>query len=167
VRSISEFETKEQGDPDDLTERVTETLKPLLKDPSEVQEVVTRVLRITEESYSGPTPHPEHLERIEAVAQGAARNIINMAINEQRFRHRVAMLTVLYPYAGLLSGLVLSALLFTRAFLLGMAGHTVAASAMVGVSGLGVIGWFIHSRLDDKPTRSSTASKSRPAKKQR
>jgi hypothetical protein len=104
VGTISEVETNTQDGVDDLTERVAETLKPLLKDPSEVQKVVTQVVRITEESYSGPTPHPEHLERIERIAPGSARAIINMAASEQRFRHRASLRTVLYPYAGCCAG---------------------------------------------------------------
>jgi uncharacterized membrane protein len=159
VGTISEVETNTQDGVDDLTERVAETLKPLLKDPSEVQKVVTQVVRITEESYSGPTPHPEHLERIERIAPGSARAIINMAASEQRFRHRASLRTVLYPYAGLLCGFALAILLFTYAFFLGMAGHTVAAGSLSGVSVLGVIGWFITSRLDDRPAQSPTASK--------
>lgn len=133
----------------EIVERVTETLKPLLKNPSEVRRVVTQVVSLTE-SYSGPTPHPEHLERIELIAPGSASKIIEMAIAEQRFRHRIALLTVLYPYLGLVLGFVIALACFYMAHLLGMGGKAQVATAMVGVSALGVIGWFIKSRLSGR-----------------
>jgi hypothetical protein len=109
-RTFAEVHSSSSDGQPELFERVKETLKPLLKNPSDVRQVVTKVVRITEESYSGPTPHPEHLERIELLVPGSAKDIIGMAIREQRFRHRMATLTVLYPYVGLLFGLLTSVL---------------------------------------------------------
>lgn len=147
--------TEPEHDGQIIAERVAETLKPYLRDPDEVAHVVTRIVRVTE-SYSGPTPHPEHLERIEAIAPGSAREIISMAVREQKARHKLEFLTVAYPYIGLLCGFLVACMSFTFAYLLGMAGHTEVAAAMVGVSALGVIGWFIRSRLtctDAEPDR--------------
>jgi len=167
LRTLSQIETQASDSFDGLAERVTETLKPLLKNPSDVKQVVTKVVRITEESYSGPTPHPEHLERIEAIAPGAARDIIGMALSEQRFRHRMSLLTVIYPYLGLSCGFILSGFLFFLAYRLGMAGRTFAAGSMIGVSALGVIGWFVKSRLEDRETSELQASRTRAAKRRR
>lgn len=142
-------ETSDRSEEPAVAERVAEALKPLLKNPAEVSRVVMQVVEITER-YSGPTPHPEHLERIELIAPGSAHKIISMAFSEQKFRHRVSYLTVLYPFLGLGSGFALSVFCFYLAYLLGMAGHTEVATAMVGVSALGVIGWFIRARLTDR-----------------
>jgi len=166
-RTFSEIQTSSYDNQPELFERVEETLKPLLKNPSDVRQIVTKVVRITEESYSGPTPHPEHLERIELIAPGSAKDIIGMAVREQRFRHRLATLTVLYPYVGLLFGLLTSVLCFTFAYLLGMAGHVEVACALVGVSALGVIGWFIKARLDEKQDATSRPKSERQNSRRR
>lgn len=90
-----------------------------------------------------------------------------MAVREQRFRHRLATLTVLYPYVGLLFGLLTSVLCFTFAYLLGMAGHVKVACALVGVSALGVIGWFIKARLDEKQDATSRSKSERQNSRRR
>ncbi len=56
----------------------------------------------------------------------------------------------MFPYAGLLCGLAVAMSSFTYAYFLGMAGNTVAAGAMTGVSALGVIGWFINARMSNR-----------------
>lgn len=142
-----------------FAERVAETLKPYLRNPAEARQAVTRVVEITE-SYSGPTPHPAHLERIELIAPGSAKQIIGMAILEQKHRHTVSLLAMLYPYCGLATGFVVAVTCFYLAYLLGMAGHDSVAAALVSVSALGVIGWFIRSRLSPASSDSSDSAPS-------
>jgi len=130
-----------------VAETVAETLRPYLKNFSDVLQVVMRVVEVTSESYGAQTPHPGHLERLEAVSPGSAKAIIDMAIREQRSRHRIGLLSNMYPYIDLLLGFALAALCFTYGFLLGMAGHEQAGGAMIAISALGAIAWFIMTRL--------------------
>jgi uncharacterized membrane protein len=130
-----------------VAESVAEALRPYLKNFSDVLQAVMRVVEVQSDSYSGQTPHPGHLERLEAVSPGSAKAIIDMAIREQRTRHRIGLLSNMYPYIDLLLGFALAALCFTYGFLLGMAGHEQAGGAMIAISALGAIGWFIMTRL--------------------
>jgi len=47
-RTLSEIQTSSHDSQPELFERVEETLKPLLKNPSDVRQIVTKVVRITE-----------------------------------------------------------------------------------------------------------------------
>jgi uncharacterized membrane protein len=162
----SQSQSTSSKDELEVVERVTETLKPLLKNPAEIKRVVTQVVSITE-SYSGPMPHPDHLERIEVIAPGSARQIINMAVIEQKFRHRMSLLTILYPYLGLITGFTIALTCFYLAYLLALENHPEVAGAMVGVSSLGVIGWFIKSRVGEKPDQGQLPVSQRNSPKRR
>lgn len=118
----------------------------MLRRPEEAQKIVARVVAISE-SYSGPMPHPKHLKAYEEIKPGSAQEIIGMAQAEQAHRHAMQRMEMSYPYWGLAAGFVGLVTCVGGAVTLGLYGHEGVAGGMLGVPALGVIGWFIKSRI--------------------
>jgi uncharacterized membrane protein len=95
----------EEVEPEIVSE-VSRTLAPLMKDPAKATVAAAKIIAI-QESYSGPIPHPRHLAEIERIAPGAARQIIDSVSLEQRHRHRMETLEMVYPYMGLLCAITM------------------------------------------------------------
>jgi len=137
----------------EVAARVAELLRPLLRNPAEAPQIVARVVEVTE-SFSGPMPHPRHLQAYDKIVPGSGREILSMARVEQTHRHHMQKLEMIYPYLGWLSGTVGFLVCVIGAGYLAMNNHEAVAGGMLGVPSLGVIGWFIKARLtsSDAPT---------------
>ena len=83
--------------------KAVEILRPLLRNPEQAAVAVQRVAAVTE-NFSGPMPHPRHLKGYEEIVPGSAREILDMAKAEQRHRHRMEWMEMVYPYLGLVAG---------------------------------------------------------------
>jgi hypothetical protein len=125
------------------------TLLHQLKNQGVLPETAERlIVAALSETYTGPLPHPRHLEGYDDVVPGAARDILNMAISEQKHRHRVQMLEIAYPYLGWLAGFVGFLACVAGAIYLGLHQNTPVALALVGVPSVGAIGWFVRARIE-------------------
>jgi uncharacterized membrane protein len=133
------------ADPE-VVSRVSEVLTPLLRDPTQARQVIARIVEVTE-SFSGPLPHPQHLKGYDDIVPGSAREILKLATLEQRHRHCMQKLEMIYPYFGWFAGFVGFLACILLAAYLAMAGHEGIAGGMLGVPSLGVIGWFVRSRI--------------------
>ncbi len=161
---IADQQISSLDDPD-FAKRLAETLRPYLRNPAESEQAITSIVEVTE-SYSGPTPPVDYLERVDKISPGSAKQIINMAISEQRHRHRMSSLVVLYPYFGMFTGFIVALTCFFLAYKLGITGHEKIAATFVGVSAIGVIGWFIRSRLAIQTSELNTQAPENPAGRQ-
>jgi len=148
----------------EVAARISELLRPLLRNPTEAPRVVARVVEVTE-SFSGPMPHPRHLQAYEAIVKGSGRELLDMAKGEQIHRHRMQKFEMVYPYLGWLSGTMGFLVCVAGAVYLAMNNHEVVAGGMLGLPSLGVIGWFIKARLT--PTEPPAAAGEVTATRQR
>lgn len=126
--------------------KAAEYLRPLLRNPEEAPKAAATVVA-TAEFYSGLLPHPRHLAEYDKLVPGAARDIMEMTKGEQRHRHRMQLLEMIYPYLGWFSGTIGLFLCLGLATYLTLHEHERVAYAMLGVTVLGVIGWFIQARI--------------------
>jgi hypothetical protein len=85
-----------------------------------------------------------------------------MAKGEQRHRHRMQWLEMVYPYLGWFAGFVGLLACVGGAVFLSMNGHEGVAGGMLGVPALGVIGWFIHARIKSDDTEPAQPPPQRP-----
>lgn len=110
-------------------------------------DVGQQLIKVQQEHYSGPLPHPEALARYDEIVPGAAERIIKMAENEMAHRHdmetRMTKNSIRTTYLGIifafLSVIILSA---SVAYALYRGFDTVAGSIAVG-SIAAVAGVFI------------------------
>ncbi|MDE8347220.1 MAG: DUF2335 domain-containing protein [Acidocella sp.] len=120
-----------------------------LKDEGRLPETAERaIVAALSETYAGPLPHPRHLKSYDDVVAGAARDILNMAISEQKHRHRLQLIEIAYPYLGWLAGFVGFLVCVAGAIYLGLNRNTPVALGLIGVPSVGAIGWFIRARID-------------------
>jgi len=103
--------------------------------------------------FRGPLPHPSHLQAYDRILPGSSHEILEMAKREQAHRHTAQRLEMLYPYLGLAAGFLGFLACIGGGILLALNDHDAVAGGMLGVPSLGVIGWFIHSRLSDAQER--------------
>lgn len=127
-----------------------------LSDEGRLPEIAERTITAAlAESFAGPLPHPRHLKAYDDVVAGAARDILNMAMGEQKHRHRLQLMETIYPYLGWFAGFVGFLACIGGAVYLGLRGQTTVALALVGVPSVGAVGWFIRARIaqvDTEPT---------------
>ena len=84
-----------------------------------------------------------------------------MAKKEQAHRHRSQNLELLYPYIGLSAGFIGFLACIVAAAFLAIWGHDGIAFAFLGVPVVGVISWFVNSRISlsnpAPPTQQNTS----------
>lgn len=72
-----------------IQQQLEAQLVGVLDDPRLRRKVVERTaIVVTELAYSGPLPPPAHLAGYEAILPGSADRMLNMAEQEQQYRHR-------------------------------------------------------------------------------
>ena len=130
----------------EVISKVAEILRPLIRDPNQASQAVAKVVAAAE-MFSGPLPHPQHLQAYEAIAPGIAKQIIDMAAKEQRHRHKMQTWEMAYPYFGGIAGLASFNFCMSVSAWLGMNDHQTLALAMLAPPCVGVIGWFVRSRI--------------------
>jgi uncharacterized membrane protein len=138
----------ESGQPseEEGVSKAVELLRPLLRDPALASTAAAQIMAVTE-LFSGPMPPPGHFKAYEEAVPGSGKDIISMAMRAQRHRQRTETLLTLYPYFGLAAGFLAFAGCIIGACYLAINGHNAVAGLMLGVPTLGVIGWFIDSRV--------------------
>lgn len=111
-------------------------------------------------------PHPSHLKAYDEIVPGGGREILDMATREQRHRHRMQWLEMIYPYLGWFAGFAGFLTCVGLAAYLAVNNHEAVAAGLLGVPCFGVIGWFINSRLSNGQSQPpSRGSGSRPPAK--
>jgi len=149
-------------------EPAVEILRPLLRNPGQAQQVVARVA--TAVLFRGPLPPPDVFKGYDEVVPGSAREILNMATREQGHRHKLQFLEMVYPYLGWFAGFVCFLVCIAGSVYLAMHDKPAIAAALLGVPCLGVIGWFINSRVSlgtTPPATTKDAPAKRPPRKRR
>lgn len=142
--------------PQALVAKTAAQLRPYLRQQDQAPEAALAVLLSAQENFSGPLPHPKHYERYDLVLPGSADRILAMAEREQKHRHLQQNLASIYPYLGMTTGFLLAFGCVVLGFMLAMNGNLPGAALLVGVPVLGMVGWFIKSRID--PTEQRAAS---------
>lgn len=137
------------------------------------QEIVSYVHAVAE-YYSGPLPHPEHLEHFDRVLPGAADRILTMAEREQSHRHtweqRELRSSILTERMGLFGGVLVAIGLIVGAVVCAVYGQTVIGGALVAASAVSMVPSIIKGRdwLNSRePTKKAVVptKKPSPAKK--
>ncbi len=141
----------------EVVEKTSELLKPLLREPAQAPQAAQKVVS-TLGMFAGPMPPPEILAGYDALIPGAAREILDMTKTEQRHRHAMERLTVLYPYLGLAAGFVALLLCVGGAVFLALEGEARIAALLLGAPLIVAIGWFVNGRLQAAGRRPASPS---------
>lgn len=137
-----------------LEGEVEQQLEPVLSNLPKVQrdEIIEKVIDVVRmEVFSGPLPHPRHLEDYDRIVPGGAERIFamtekvvesNIRISErgQRYDH-------FYRLLGMGLGFVALLTLIGGAIYAGMNGHFDLAALLMGATALGVIGVFVNAHI--------------------
>ena len=89
----------------EVISEASELLRPLLRNPAEAPAAANRIVAALE-VHKGPLPHPRILKGYDEIVPGAAGDIIRMARDEQRHRHKMQNRETAYPYFGMLGGIL-------------------------------------------------------------
>lgn len=147
-------------------EPAVEILRPLLRDPSQAPQAVAKMVTAVQ-MFRGPLPPPDVFRGYNEVVPGSGREILDMAKREQRHRHRMQILEIIYPYLGWLAGFVCFLSCLAGAVYLAMNDRPAVAGILLGVPCLGVISWFIRSRLADTGSASPAVAPTKQTSKRR
>ncbi|MBO3091436.1 DUF2335 domain-containing protein [Schleiferilactobacillus harbinensis] len=99
------------------------------------------------EMYSGPIPHPDILERYDAIDPGAAKQIIDNGVTESTHRRAMEDKAIEYSrrdrkrrdWMGYSIGLII---IGVGAFLIYL-DHVLTGTLLSGVSAIGLVGLFV------------------------
>lgn len=147
-------DTQENAQPETalqaLEGEVTERLGPILSNLPRVQreQILSVALNVVrEEAFSGPLPHPRHLEHYDEVLPGGADRIFQMA--ERTLDHnlevgkRAQTHDQVYRILGMCLGFAALMVLVGAAVYAGFSDRLALASGLLGTSVIGSIGMFI------------------------
>jgi uncharacterized membrane protein len=130
-----------------VLDKASKLLKPLLRDPSQAPDTAAKLVAVIE-TLKAPLPHPRILSGYEDVIAGSAREILDMARDEQRHRHRMENRVTAYPYFGMrLGGLSLLCCIAGAVFLAARGYGENIGLALIGPPMLTGVGWFINAKL--------------------
>lgn len=127
-------------------EKEVEILRPFLKDPEQAPALVEQVFSYIK-SYRGPIPPPEYLSGFERIVPGSAKEVIDMAVRQQRHRHGMERREAWYSFAGLALGGMTTLSCIGGAIVLALQDRPDVAHYLVGVPVLGAAIWFVRARL--------------------
>jgi uncharacterized membrane protein len=132
---------------------VEEKLGPVLESLSRVQrtQILSKVTAIVRtEVFSGPLPHPRHLDLYNSIVPNGGERIFKMtedALNSNITRaERGQRYDNTYRMTGMIMGFVALMTLVLLAFVSGWYDHLALAGMLLGGSVLGSIGMFINGR---------------------
>ena len=154
-------------------ERALVSAVPREKLPT-VRQAVAAYVHQVEEHYSGPLPHPRHLEYFERTLPGAANRILVMAEQEQFHRHaweRAELSSsVLTERMGLFGGIAVAIGLIIGAVICAYFGERVIGGALVAASAVSIVPAIIQGRerlRSEQPAKNAASAPVRrqPAKK--
>ena len=148
-----EPEVAENTEKETLEGEVEVQLAPVLKDLNRVQreQILTKVTAIVKtEAFSGPLPHPRHLEEYNRIVPNGADRILkmtekviesNISVNERGQKYEQ-----IYRMTGMILGFFSLMLLVVLAFLAGWYEMLPLAALLLGATVVGSIGMFIKGR---------------------
>ena len=115
-----------------------------------VRRIISRYIHKIEEHYSGPLPHPRHLEHFERTLPGSAERILTMAEKEQRHRHgwedKQLSASTISERMGLFGGIVVAVALIAGAVTCAFEHATEVAIALVAASAVSMVPAIIKGR---------------------
>ncbi len=138
-----------------LIEDVKGTLVKEGLKPEKADRVVQRIAAIiTAEHHVGPLPTVKTFEGYERVCKGSARDIVDMAIRQQKHINSVekihAYAGLVLPLFGMLAAVCVIGMMVWAAFQLAMDGHEwIAGVVIAGTSFAAIVGQFL--QRDRKP----------------
>lgn len=114
-------------------------------------QIVSQVAAIIEEeTFSGPIPHPRHLQHYEEICPGAADRLIGMAEDIASFNikasERAQEAQIADRTLGMKLGFAALCILITGAVVCALVGAEKVAGVLVGAVALGTVGQFIRGR---------------------
>lgn len=129
---------------------VEQRLEPVLANLSRVQreQILSTVISVVQtEAFSGPLPHPRHLEHYDTILPGGAERIFqmtekalehNMEVKRrgQRYDHNYRLLGMILGFAALV-------ILIGAAIFVGMRDKQVLSGLLLGTTVIGSIGMFV------------------------
>ena len=132
-----------------IEEHLNEILGP---DPKKMRNVAAKIATIVRrESYSGPLPHPKHIEHFEMVLPGSAERILSMA--ERQHEHNISMEKTSFEASkiderrGMNWGGALFAFLILCAFIVAVLDKSATKPAVfLGAAVIGGIALFVNGR---------------------
>jgi uncharacterized membrane protein len=157
---------QQEADPPPETaalEPAVEVLRPFLRDPAQASQAVARMVTAVR-MFRGPLPPPTDFKGYNDVVPGSGREILDMAKGEQLHRHKMQYLEMIYPYLGWFAGFVCFLTCIAGSVYLAMNDRETIAGLLLGVPCLGVIGWFLNSRVSGPVTTTKDGPKP-PAKR--
>jgi uncharacterized membrane protein len=154
--------------PTSIERQLEQALEPLVE-PKQRGQLLTAVMRVMTESFSGPLPHPAHFQAYEDAQPGSADRILMMAEKQQSHRMWWEKFALIAQFSlagfGLLCALLVSLSLIYGAIKLGIAGHEVLGGVLVATSAIGMVTSFIKGRsLFNQITQPKSMSVTRFAK---
>lgn len=89
-----EERTLEIPEADDEKQEIAEDIEEVASiinksDLSDTQKIKVMEIMARKEEYSGPIPHPDHLEKYEKILSGSANRILGMAENQSTHRQNI------------------------------------------------------------------------------
>lgn len=133
----------------ELAQEIERRIGPLVPSGARGQ-VVSMVMTMVSEQFSGPIAHPRHLREYDVIVPGSAERIIQMAERQQTHNMEMEKAIIDAQVADQKRGMRfgLAALLadLTAAVLVGYWGDTVLASAILAVGVAGVVVAFVKGR---------------------
>lgn len=120
--------------------------------------------------HSGPLPPVELFQGYEAVCKGSARDLVDMAIRQQKHSNAVGKIDaycgLILPLAGMCAAVSVIGGMLWAAFQLAMNGHEwIAGVAIAGTSFAAIVGQFLQrdKKLPEAPTRNPVKPKRKRA----
>ncbi|MGI4792890.1 MAG: DUF2335 domain-containing protein [Janthinobacterium lividum] len=142
--------SSEAAEPE-VIDSASEALRPFLRDARQAPQVALQVVSAIQ-MHVGPLPPPETLNGYDLVLPGAAREIMDMALREQAHRHTMEKSANIYPFIGLVFGLIAFLCCIAGAVFLALNNQVIVAGLLVGAPLIGAVGWFVNSRLQIRQT---------------
>lgn len=142
----------------------------------EVRQAVATIIHQVEERYSGPLPHPQHLEMYERTLPGAADRILTMAEKEQDHRHawedRELRSSIFTETVGRFGGIGVAVALVVGAVFCAVTGANAIGVALVTASAVSMVPAIIKGRewlhsSEEPKADAPAAGKKRPPKNRR
>lgn len=143
---------------EEFAEKVERELGPLIPETArkKVLERAVQIMVREEEQFSGPVPHPRHMQQYEDACPGAADRMIRMAENVTEAQIEFARTELLHSHAdrklGLYLGFGALALILIAAVVLALFDKPVMAGSILGLGTLGIVARFIDGRRKLKAT---------------
>lgn len=112
-----EERTSKTSEVDDEKQEIAEDIKEVANiidnsDLTETQKIKVMNIVAKKEEYSGPIPHPDHLEKYEKILSGSANRILGMAesqsIHRQNIENKLLEAEIKYKNKGQNFGFIIS-----------------------------------------------------------